>query len=330
MTTAAASICIAGDTARGSSRAACVDECRVRLGPCEIRVRGDHPQALADFAHLYADRLINQPHGDAAIDLIITCAPSSRPWRARYRIASGGETIFDDLRRGEVLPYLEWAVNYRFIMDCRRFVLVHAATVVWRGRGVALVGASGSGKSTLAAALVTRGAEYLCDEFALIDPETLRLHPFPRALCVKSGSFPLMRQLGLPLWRRRSHVKAFKGRVGYVRSCHLHPGAESAPLDTVIFPSFTGGDGPRAYPTPRSQTALALAGGVLNGHHHVRSAGEMAARAAARVAGHALSVGPIEATADLVAALLDRGSSRWAGDTGAKAASQGCEPAEAR
>jgi hypothetical protein len=82
--------------------------------------------------------------------------------------------------------------HYALIRNGRGRLLIHAATVSVGGRGVMLAGASGSGKSTLAAALVTKGADYLCDEFAIVDPTDLRLIPFPKALCVKAGSFGLV------------------------------------------------------------------------------------------------------------------------------------------
>lgn len=275
----------------------------VRLGPIAVVVRGAHRPALADFARLYGDDDRTDTPAEQQIELNIVRLPGLR---RRYRIADGGGVIFDDLRAGEVLPYLEWAVNYAFLNHCRRFVLLHAATVCWHGMGMALVGPSGSGKSTLAASLVARGAEYLCDEFALVDPETLRLHPFPRALCVKAGAFALIRALGLPLWRRRSYVKAFKGRVGYVRAGDLRPARRCVPLDVVVFPRFTGAGGPMLHRMARSQAAFALAGAVLNSHLHRGSTAETAARIAARATCRILEVGPPAATADLLARRLVR------------------------
>jgi HprK-related kinase A len=270
--------------------------CRVRIGPCNVTVTGVYAAALADFAQLYADRLIAGPADPADIQLTIT--RRGNRLRPRFTIRSGDEIVFDDLHAGEVLPYLEWAVNYRFIVTCRRYLLVHAATVVWRGHGVMLVGASGAGKSTLAAALVARGSRYLCDEFAVIDPAGLELHPFPRALCVKAGSFEIIRRLRLPLWRRRCHVKAFKGRVGYVRSADLNPGLQSVPIHTVIFPRFTGSQQPRRHAIPRSQAAFAIVAGVLNRHHHADAA-DLASRITGTADCHVVEVGDVGRTVDL-------------------------------
>jgi hypothetical protein len=56
-----------------------------------------------------------------------------------------------------------------------------------------LVGASGSGKSTTAWGLVRDDLAYLSDELAPIDLTTMRVLPYPRALCLKRdpGELPL-------------------------------------------------------------------------------------------------------------------------------------------
>jgi hypothetical protein len=57
-----------------------------------------------------------------------------------------------------------------------------------------LVGASGCGKSTTAWALLHHGCRYFSDELGPVDPTTLAVYPYPRALCLKeapSGPYPL-------------------------------------------------------------------------------------------------------------------------------------------
>lgn len=61
---------------------------------------------------------------------------------------------------------------------------VHAGAVAWQGRGILFPGPSGAGKSRLVAALVEDGAEYLSDEFALIDHEGM-IVPYARPLILR-------------------------------------------------------------------------------------------------------------------------------------------------
>jgi len=66
-------------------------------------------------------------------------------------------------------------------------ILVHAGAVGWRGRAILLPGRSGSGKSELVAALVRAGAEYLSDEFAVLDREG-KVHPYRRPMALRRPS----------------------------------------------------------------------------------------------------------------------------------------------
>ena len=62
---------------------------------------------------------------------------------------------------------------------------VHAGAVGWKGRAILLPGSSGSGKTTLVSALVRAGANFLSDEFAVLDRKG-RVHPYPLPLRVKT------------------------------------------------------------------------------------------------------------------------------------------------
>ena len=68
---------------------------------------------------------------------------------------------------------------------------MHAGAIEWRDRVVLLPGVSNAGKSTLVAGLVRAGARYLTDEAACLDHETLVVRPFPKAIALDPGSFPL-------------------------------------------------------------------------------------------------------------------------------------------
>jgi hypothetical protein len=67
-------------------------------------------------------------------------------------------------------------------------VFIHAGSVGWRGRAVIMPAVSFSGKSTLTAALLREGAEYLSDEYAIIDADGL-VHPYPRPLYFRTEDF---------------------------------------------------------------------------------------------------------------------------------------------
>jgi hypothetical protein len=73
----------------------------------------------------------------------------------------------------------------------RRYVFIHAGCAGWGGRAIVVPGRTLTGKSTLVTALVKAGADYLSDEYAVIDSRG-RVRPYPRAISLrgKSGAKP--------------------------------------------------------------------------------------------------------------------------------------------
>ena len=147
-----------------------------------------------------------------------------------------------------------------------RHLLLHAASLARSNAGVIFTGESGAGKSTLAAALVARGWSYGCDEFAMIDPNTLSLQAFPKALCIKAGSFDIIKQLNLRLSKDRYYVKAFKGCVGYISPSEIGglTIATPNPVRFIFFPQYTGRPQPNLYSLPRTKALFMLAENTLN------------------------------------------------------------------
>ncbi|HEY7318593.1 MAG TPA: hypothetical protein VIE89_13535 [Candidatus Binatia bacterium] len=74
---------------------------------------------------------------------------------------------------------------------------LHAAVLELDGRALALVAPSGYGKSTTTWGLLHHGLKYLSDELAPICLETMQVHPFPHALCLKAvppENYPLPKE----------------------------------------------------------------------------------------------------------------------------------------
>jgi HprK-related kinase A len=245
-------------------------ENRFRIGAIDVSIVGDLPDALDDFTALYehARQPVSEPAAADASLIHMEIRSGRSGWLARrsHAVLGDGRKLWTAQRPNEVLPYLEWGINYRVIARRQEFLQLHAATLARNGAGLILAADSGSGKSTLTAAMLARGWQYLSDEFALIEPATCVLHPFPKALCIKAGSFDLMRRLNLPLWRNRHYVKAIKGTVGYIRPHDIRPDVVSVPVPVrhVIFPQYIEGARPVLRPVPRAQAAFLLAGCAFN------------------------------------------------------------------
>jgi hypothetical protein len=84
----------------------------------------------------------------------------------------------------EVFEKLEPDLQMFVAEFARRRVFVRADVVGWRGRAIAIVGTSGSGKSTLMSELVSAGATYYSDLYAVLDKRG-RVHPFPKPVAIR-------------------------------------------------------------------------------------------------------------------------------------------------
>ncbi|MCI5075216.1 hypothetical protein [Oricola sp.] len=105
----------------------------------------------------------------------------------------------------------------------KRRVFVHAGAVAWNGWAIILPGPSMAGKSTLVAA----GADYLSDEFAIIDADGL-VHPYAKPISLRHGGGTA--QTDHP-------IEAFGGRcrdrpvpLGLVLMCHFDSEAVWRPM----------------------------------------------------------------------------------------------------
>lgn len=65
-------------------------------------------------------------------------------------------------------------------------LFVHAGVVGWHGGAIVIPGRSMTGKTSLVLALVTAGATYYSDEYAVFDRQG-QIHPFPRPMHLRAG-----------------------------------------------------------------------------------------------------------------------------------------------
>ena len=108
--------------------------------------------------------------------------------------------------------------------NARGFVLVHASALAVDDRALLVPGPSMSGKSTLAAALVEAGADYLSDEYAVLDSGGL-VHPYPRPLCIRGEQGARRHLSGEYIGRRQFGVEGL--RVGLLSALPFVEAVES-------------------------------------------------------------------------------------------------------
>lgn len=279
---------------------------RRKIGRFTVELRSDSQRIIRNFTDLYSvePREFNEFESPIRID--VRRVARSRLGRTLYRVFADGVEIGGWRPRSGVFPLIEWGINLRIIATRTEFLQLHAATLAYRGKGFLFAGDSGVGKSTLAAILLSRNWRYLCDEFALIEPRTLSLESFPKALCVKSGSIPTLKKLGLRLARNSDHIKGPKGRVGYLRPGESNPNeiGDPPPCRFVLFPTYHGGATPRLEPIPRTHAVLELFRCAFNRHMFGDATLDVLTRLVRESTCYRLEVGDPNATGELLESLV--------------------------
>ena len=279
---------------------------RRRIGRFTVVLHSDSTQVTQDFSALYPAETADSADTGAPIQIEVRRVGRSRIGRALYRVLADGDEIGGWRPLSGLFPLIEWGINLRIIARRSEFLQFHAASMGLRGNGFVFAGDSGCGKSTLAAILLSRGWRYLCDEFAMVEPKNLSLQPFPKAICIKAGSFPIIDRLELCFARNRDYIKGPKGRVGYINPGHQGTTAvgETLPCRFIVFPAFCGRAVPRLEVISRTSTAMHLLRCAFNRHAFGDSALPVLARLVSESACFRLEVGDPAETGKLLESLV--------------------------
>lgn len=230
-----------------------------RIGVVATALRTEIATLREQYLSLYGHWEV-QGAGEREIMIEVTRRSRSRFGRRRYLVNANRRVEYEPTRTDEVLPYVEWAVNWEVPRIMPEFLQLHASSLNCDGVGVILPGHSGSGKSTLTAGLLARGWGYHCDEFALIHTRTHELHAYPKAICVKQPSFEAVRSVGLGIHKNRHFFKGSKGYVGFVDPLSVRPDVVGGPCPVryVIFPKYAAGATPTLIPLSQGEAAFRL------------------------------------------------------------------------
>lgn len=204
-----------------------------------------------------------------------------------------------------VVDALLWTINGAAVRATPEHVLVHAAAAGDGERAALFPAPSGSGKTTLVAALVQRGLHYFTDETIAIDPATTLVHPFPRSLSLKEGSWPTVAGLGLA---RPAELSGLGTGQWHLDPRTIGPGhlARPAPPALVVAPRYVGGAASTLEPMSRADAVVMLARSCFNLAAHGAAGLAALADVARRSSCFRLVIGDLTMAADLVEKVLLR------------------------
>jgi hypothetical protein len=159
-----------------------------------------------------------------------------------------------------------------------------------------------AGKSSLTVALLQRGARYLSDELAAIDPVTAKAYPFPKRIWLDESGLRLFPDLAERLEDRTGLSAGLSQR--YLRPEDLGSGiGDPTPVRWLIFPTADWDGPPRLTPIARAAAVQRMAERGLNLYRYAERGLALLGRVAAVSDAYRLTGGTPAQRADL---LLER------------------------
>lgn len=218
-----------------------------------FRLQVTIPELLEELTPLLAPLRAADP-GPPALALQLAATPDGFELRLDDRIIE-----CCDLRR-QVVPMIKTGLIELALENSRDFCAIHAAGVSLGGRALLLPGASGLGKSTLSAALVAAGLPLFGDDTVVLARDTLQARPAPFSICLKSGSWPLLRDRYPEIERLPVHHRLDGKLVRYVTpdpACWLPEDCRQT-VAWLVFPCREAGAAASLAPLPRPEALTRL------------------------------------------------------------------------
>ncbi|MPZ93383.1 MAG: hypothetical protein GEU96_00445 [Propionibacteriales bacterium] len=181
-------------------------------------------------------------------------------------------------------------------------VLLHAAAATRAGITVILPAEQERGKTTTVAGLLREGYGYVTDEAVALDPSSGRIEPFPKALSIDRGAWPLFpecRPQSVATGTRQWNVPA--DRLGAVTER-----GSVGPPRVVVFPMYAPGNSTRCTLMSRGEGVRELAQATFHfPRHATRNLRTLAAVAAAATIAQ-LRIGSLEDAVEAIEMLVSQ------------------------
>jgi len=113
---------------------------------------------------------------------------------ASLSLVQRGQAAQATVDSSDLLFLLEKQITVELQRRRADLFFLHAAAIVLRGRVCLLAAESGGGKSTTTWGMLHHGFDYLTDELSPVDTRSMRVFPYPHAICLKRqppDSYPL-------------------------------------------------------------------------------------------------------------------------------------------
>jgi hypothetical protein len=172
------------------------------------------------------------------------------------------QELFRVAMLAEAIHRAVWELHRAVHDQVRDFLLLHAGAVARDGQALLLPAETASGKSSLTLGLLERGASYLSDDLAALDPVTNRTYPFPKRIKLIPDAlefFPGLeerlvdRDLPFTQWERFARPEDVGASV-----------AEPAIVRWIVFPTSAFEGPPVLEPMTKAESVKEMAANCLN------------------------------------------------------------------
>lgn len=224
-------------------------------------------QTCDDRSKRLAESLFQHFHPDQPAAAGLTYRLQEDEQSGDLVLFSGDELDFRASGDGEMAAYLLERAGYHLADRSQGGLALHAAGVSSAGRGLLIPGATRSGKSTLAAWLLHIGLDYLSDEMVFIPTGTSQLEGYPRPVCLKPNSWPVLEGIFDPSPARDHALHTSWADI--VPPAMLGKGQviQAAQLDRLIFPHYQEQSEGLVERLSKAQAGLALMECLVNGRN---------------------------------------------------------------
>ena len=239
----------------------------IAMPPFSVRLETPLAPLARSISSLYAHYQINED--DPVPDFVIRVAGTGglrRFYRRQAMAFIDTPPPYVPLPEHMAQMMFEQALNWCVATRTFTHLILHAAVVARNGKAIVIPGESGQGKSTLCASLVARGWRHLSDEFALLDPETLRITAHPRPISLKNQSIAAMKAWAPDAIVSETLEGTPKGNVAYMQPT-AHAVAEAGePVEPVaiVFPGYGHSDEPKFEPISPARAFILMTACSVN------------------------------------------------------------------
>jgi hypothetical protein len=175
-----------------------------------------------------------------------------------YFLQRGGQLVRTVTEADDLLFFFEEDLTLELQRVRANLYFLHAAALEWAGKACLLVAPSGNGKSTTTWALLHHGFDYLSDELGPVDLNTLKVHPYPHALCLKAAP-PVVYPLPAGVLRT--------DRTWHIPPTHLPCGVSAGPLPiaALFFVQYNPHAlSPTVHPLSKAEAGVRVFASALN------------------------------------------------------------------